>query len=121
MAQFSTSCTIIIPIHLLDNYWVLGVANIDMHPELGIHILVYDSMSMVEENEKVLQNLKKYILDLYFSKFGSNIGHCIEMRQEGSVQQTNGWDCGIFTIANAISVCLDKNPLLYGFSAMENM
>lgn len=51
----------------------------------------------------------------------TSIEDAIDASAEVCVQQTNGCDCGVYTIANAISVSLNVNPLVYGFSVQENM
>lgn len=120
MSIFSRNCTIIIPVHI-ENHWILAIIKIDVHPDIRIHIQLYDSLSM-SENKNVMKNLERYIQDMYIKVCKSSLqASCIRTSYEACVQQTNSYDCGIFTIANAISVCLDLNPMIYGYDVLERM
>ena len=122
MSLFSKRSSVIIPIHLIQAHWILGVIHIDIAPEVRIRIHLYDSMSMQIETKKVATNLTRYVQDLYYHKYGSNIQESwIAINVKECVQQNNAWDCGVYTIANAISVCLDMDHMSYGREVQEKM
>ena len=43
----------------------------------------------------------------------------IDMKVMDVQQQTNGNDCGLFAIANAVTLCLGLNPCQYNYKARE--
>lgn len=67
MSLFSEKCTILIPIHVMEEHWVLGVIHIDVDPVIAAKVRVLDSMNLEEEIKKIPKHLKRYIKDLFCS------------------------------------------------------
>ena len=94
---------VFIPINSGRNHWLLAV--IDIRNKI---ISVYDSMMSRSRCEKVFDNLTKWLKDHAPIQFEGSID---SWKQECAniPQQTNGFDCGVFTMKFADHVLYGKN------------
>jgi sentrin-specific protease 1 len=109
-----TKHKIVCPINLRNTHWVIAV--IYMADE-KIHY--YDSMS--GSGDKYLQALKQWVVDeaLDKKKLAIDVSNWKLISNEKHVpQQTNGYDCGVFTTICADFIS-DDLPLEYDQNDME--
>ncbi len=74
------------------------------------------------KNSDVVLHLKQYIKDLYAKRASSypDNTHFTEEHVQ-CTQQTNNWDCGVYTIANAVCFFVEQDHLLYGNTVRDKM
>lgn len=92
------------------NHWVT-ISNVNNNPN---YFYIYDSL--LDIRESTLANIKPTIRQL----FSTHFYNCNFFIINNSQQQSNGNDCGLFSLAFAEKLVEKKNPLAFSFKNLRH-
>ena len=100
--------TYVQPCHVPDSHWLL-VSNAKINKENRRNsISIYDSMT--HKDYEISPAVQSQISQILRNDCDNSAEETINVSIEPCPQQNNGYDCGIFCIANAVSICLGIDP-----------
>lgn len=97
---------ILVPINVNGNHWVCSMIDLQKNK-----IFYLDSLCRTKNSPvafRFMQRLKDYVIQ----ESGGALGKDIEMIHLESPQQSNGYDCGIFTLMNLLQLANDEAIVL---------
>lgn len=104
---------ILVPINVNGNHWVCSMIDLQKNK-----IFYLDSLCRTKNSPtafRYMQRLKDYVIQ----ESGGSLGKDIEMIHLESPQQSNGYDCGIFTLMNLLQLANDEAIVLNQKNANE--
>ncbi|KAL6935298.1 hypothetical protein ACO0R3_000340 [Hanseniaspora guilliermondii] len=93
---------ILVPINVNRNHWVCSMIDLQKNK-----IFYLDSLCSTKNSPiafRFMQRLKDYVIQ----ESGGSLGKDLEMIHLESPQQSNGYDCGIFTLMNLLQLANDE-------------
>lgn len=97
---------ILVPINVNGNHWVCAMVDLQKNK-----VFYMDSLCMTKNSPtafRYMQRLKDYVMQ----ESGGALGKDLEMIHLESPQQSNGYDCGIFTLMNLLQLANDEAIVL---------
>lgn len=97
---------ILVPINVNGNHWVCAMVDLQKDK-----IFYLDSLCTTRNSPtafRYMQRLKDYVIQ----ESGGSMGKDLEMIHLESPQQSNGYDCGIFTLMNLLQLANDEAIVL---------